>query len=138
MLLKGSGTVSYSGNQNRALPFVLPSQSLPFTLSAQKEGYISERITITEPAEQREITLHRVEFNPAVTVRREQRSFYTSLARTMLLFATARVFSIVSEDEYPPLTHMIDSLALISTGDTVRSLFDYYVKSKYSVTTATY
>ncbi len=133
LLLKGSGQVRVSGAAVKHLPFIVKETPLPITLQAGKQSYLDENITLTEPREELTIALKRIEFDPAVTVSRVQKTFYSSLARTMLLFASARIVEIATENNEPVVSQILDGLSFISAGDTVRSLFDYYNKSKYSV-----
>jgi|GEM_PF-5634045 len=135
MLVTGEGKASIGNDLMRDLPFTVSERPLPVTLKVTSDGYMEETLTVKENTEELEIRLKPMAFDPEVTIDRVQRTFYSSLARTMLSFAASRIYDIVSEGTHPVVSNLLDGITVISAGDTVRLLFDYYGKSKYSVST---
>ncbi len=135
MLVTGQGKAAVGQDLLSDLPFTVIDRTLPITLKASAEGYISTVLTIEGETDAVKIRLKPVAFDPSATIARVQRSFYSSLAVTMLSFAASRIYDIVTEESHPVVSNLLDGVALISAGDTVRLLFDYYTKSKYSVST---
>lgn len=135
MLVTGQGTASVGDDLIRDLPFIVSERPLPVTLKVSCDGYMEEMLTFEKNTEAVDIRLKPLAFDPEVTIARVQRTFYSSLARTMLSFAASRIYGIVSEGSHPVVSNLLDGITIISAGDTVRLLFDYYAKSKYSVST---
>jgi hypothetical protein len=123
--------VSISSLSNISLPFVSFVQ-YPFVLEITQQGYMDKQYIINSPIDELQVKMKRIEFDPSIIIEQSQGLFYSSLARTALL-ALVSIGTQTLADDSPVLTTFFNGAIIVSSLESIYRLFDYYNKSKYSV-----
>ncbi len=113
-------------------PQLLFSEDLPLVLEFSQEGYLDKHVVIREAVEEVEVTLKRISFDPTVIIDRSQTTFYNSLARTAIVGFSSIIGQTLCK-EATTLHTFLNGAIIVSSLESIYRLFDYYNKSKYSI-----
>ena len=93
---------------------------------------MDKQYIINSPIDELQVKMKRIEFDPSIIIEQSQGLFYSSLARTALL-ALVSIGTQTLADDSPVLTTFFNGAIIVSSLESIYRLFDYYNKSKYSV-----